>query len=30
MQGEDELYGRIMESQREFKVYCDLKGISGG
>ncbi len=26
---EDELYRRIMESQREFKEYCILKQLSG-
>jgi TRAP-type mannitol/chloroaromatic compound transport system substrate-binding protein len=29
-QTEDEFYGRVIESQRKFKTYCDLKGVTGG
>ena len=29
MQKEDDLYKRIMQSQREFRTYCDLKQING-
>jgi len=29
MQQEDELYQRVLLSQREFKKYCDLKRVSG-
>jgi len=30
MQEEDEFYGRVIMSQREFREYCELKGVTGG